>query len=105
MKVLHIVAAAALALGLTQMAYANHDGKEGGHCDRMKHNMTDADTNKDGAISKDEFMNEHQKMADEMFTKMDANKDGKIDQSERDAMKAKMKDHKMGDMDHGPDHK
>jgi hypothetical protein len=105
MKVLHIVAVTALALGLTQMAYANHDGKEGSHCDRMKHNMTDADTNKDGAISKDEFMSHHQKMADEMFTKMDANKDGKIDQAERDAMKAKMKDHKMGDMDHGPDHK
>ncbi len=104
MKVLHIVAVAALALGLTQMAYANHDGKDGS-CDRKKHGMMDSDANKDGAISRDEFMSGHQKMADEMFTKMDANKDGKIDQAERDAMKAKMKDHKMGDMDHGPDHK
>jgi hypothetical protein len=112
MKVLHIVAATALALGLAQAAYANHDGKEGGHCDR-KHAMQDADANKDGVISRDEFMSEHQKMADEMFTKMDTNKDGKIDQAERDAMKAKMKDHKMGNMkdhkmdnmDHGPDHK
>ncbi len=92
MKMIHIVATAALALGLTQLAYANHDGKEGGHCDR-KHGMQDADANKDGVISRDEFMSGHQKMADEMFTKMDANKDGKIDQAERDAMKAKWQEH------------
>jgi len=103
MKTLQIVAVAVLALGLTQMAYANHDGKDGMHCDR-KHAMEDADTNKDGAISHDEFIAAHQKMADEMFVKMDANKDGKIDQTERDAMKAKMdkhckmKDHKTDDM-------
>jgi Ca2+-binding EF-hand superfamily protein len=105
MKMTHIATAAVLALGLTQLAYANHDGKDTGHCERMKHSMMDADTNKDGAISKDEFMASHQTRADKMFTKMDANKDGKIDQAERDAMKAKMKDHKMGDMEHGPDHK
>ena len=103
MKILQIVAVAALTLGLTQMAYANHDGKDGMHCDR-KHAMQDADTNKDGAISHDEFTAAHQKMADEMFAKMDTNKDGKIDQAERDAMKekvgmhSKMKDHKMEDM-------
>lgn len=107
MKVLQIVAAAALALGLSQIAYANHDGKDGMHCTRSN-NMQDADTNNDGAISRDEFNAQHQKMADEMFAKMDTNKDGKIDQAEREAMhgkmgkKCNMKDHKMGDM---KDHK
>lgn len=89
MKILQLLAVAALALGLTQMAYAEHNGKDGKHCDR-KHAMQDADTNNDGAVSHDEFNAQHQKMADEMFTKMDANKDGKIDLAERDAMKSKM---------------
>jgi IMP cyclohydrolase len=99
MKILQLVAMAALTLGLTQMAYC----KDGMHCDR-KHAMEDADTNKDGAVSHDEFTAAHQKMADEMFTMMDTNKDGKIDQAERAAMhgkmgkKCNMKDHKMGDM-------
>jgi len=103
MKILQIAVVAALALGLTQMAYANHDGKDGMHSDHM-HAMQDADTNKDGVISHDEFTAAHQKMADEMFAKMDTNKDGKIDQAERDAMKEKMgkhykmKEHKMEDM-------
>lgn len=103
MKILQIAVVAALALGLTQMAYANHDGKDGMHSDHM-HAMQDADTNKDGVISHDEFTAAHQKMADEMFAKMDTNKDGKIDQAERDAMKekmgkhCKMKGHKMEDM-------
>jgi hypothetical protein len=95
MKILQLVAMAALALGLTQMAYANHDGKDGMHCDR-KHAMEDADTDKDGTVSHDEFTAAHQKMADEMFTMMDTNKDGKM------GKKCNMKDHKMGDM---KDHK
>jgi Ca2+-binding EF-hand superfamily protein len=106
MKILHIVATVALALGLTQLAYAKHEGSDDKSCDRKKHGMMDNDTNKDGAISRDEFMSGHQARADEMFAKMDANKDGKIDQAERDAMKAKWKEHrKSGEMEHGPDHK
>jgi uncharacterized membrane protein YebE (DUF533 family) len=93
MKITHIVAIAALALGLTQVAYANHDGGDDKHCDRKKHGMQDSDVNKDGVISKDEFMTSHQARADKMFAKMDANNDGKVDQAERDAMKAKMKEH------------
>jgi uncharacterized membrane protein YebE (DUF533 family) len=102
MKITHILATAALALGLAQLAYANHDGGDGKHCDRKHHGMQDADTNKDGAVSRDEFMTQHQAMADKMFAKMDANKDGKIDQAERDAMKEKMKEHHG---EHGADHK
>ncbi len=44
------------------------------------------DTNKDGAISKDEFM----KQGEERFKRMDKNNDGKIDKSERDAMHDQM---------------
>jgi EF hand len=104
MKSIHIVATVALALGLTQLAYANHDGKDGKSCEHKKHSMMDSDTNKDGAISRDEFMSGHQARADKMFAKMDANNDGKIDQAERDVMKAKWKEH-HGEMEHGPDHK
>ena len=100
MKILQLIAMATLALGLTQMAYADNHSKDGMHCDR-KHTMQDADANKDGALSRDEFNAHHQKMADEMFSKMDANKDGEIDQAERDGIKNKMakkcnmKDHKL----------
>ena len=111
MKITYILATAALALGLTQLAYAKH-GDDDAQCDRKKHGMMDNDTNKDGAISRDEFMSGHQARADKMFAKMDANKDGKVDQAERDAMKAKWKEHresgehhKSGEMEHGPDHK
>ncbi len=92
MKILHIVAAVALALGLTQLAYANHEGADGKHCD-FKHGWQDSDTNKDGVISRDEFMASHQTRAEKMFNMMDTNHDGKIDQAERDAMKAKWKEH------------
>jgi Ca2+-binding EF-hand superfamily protein len=88
MKIIRIVTIAILALGLSQLAYADEtNGKQGEH---MKHGMQDADTNKDGVISRDEFMAAHQAMAEKMFDKLDTNHDGKIDQAERDAMKAKM---------------
>lgn len=104
MKFTHVLAMTALALGLSQLAYANHhEGSEGKSCDHKKHGMMDNDTNKDGAISKDEFMSSHQARADKKFTMMDANKDGKIDQAERDAIKAKWKEH-HGDMEHGSHH-
>jgi len=102
MKILQLLAVAALSLCLTQMAYANHHEKDGMHCTRNSQ-MQNADANKDGAVSHDEFNAQHQKMADEMFTKMDSNKDGKIDQAEREAMhgkmgkKCNMNDHKMYD--------
>ncbi len=87
MKTLHILAIFSLVLGLSQTANAAH---EMGHEDTQ--NWQSADTNKDGVISKDEFMAKHQERAEKMFTKMDANKDGKIEESERKAMR-KMCDH------------
>lgn len=94
MKILHVVTAAALTLGLAQMAYANHDGADGKHYTHKRHSMQDSDTNKDGAISRDEFMSARQTRAEQHFAKMDTNKDGKIGQAELDAMKAKWREHR-----------
>ena len=55
-----------------------------------------ADTNKDGAVSKDEFLVAHVKH----FDMMDANHDGQLTQAERKAARQKM--HAMaGGMRHG----
>lgn len=55
-----------------------------------------ADTNGDGAISKDEYMARVQTKAAEKFNKKDANGDGSISQEEskayHDAKRGKMKD-------------
>jgi Ca2+-binding EF-hand superfamily protein len=107
MKSIQILAVAALALGFSQMTYADHCGADGKCCEH-KHGLQEADTNKDGAISRDEFIAAHQKMADEMFTKLDANNDGDIDQAEQKARKdemgknCKMQDHKMHKMEDTP---
>ena len=73
---------------------ATKEGKCGeGKCgsDKMK-----ADANKDGTVSKAEFMSRHEAM----FTAADANKDGMLDAKEHKAlhrdMKKKMKSHKEG---------
>lgn len=100
MKTIQMITVIALTLGLSQVAYADHhegDHKsaDGKHCNHKKHGMQDSDTNKDGAISREEFNKAHMAQADEMFAKMDANKDGKIDQAEREAIKMNMKDHCM----------
>lgn len=94
MKILQIVTIAALTLGLAQLAYAKHDSADGKHCAHKRHSMQDSDTNKDGAISRDEFMSARQARAEQHFAKLDANSDGKIEQAERDAMKAKWKEHR-----------
>ena len=96
---------------------AGHDGKhrggrEGGHGGGMKMMMMKmADTNKDGAVSRDEFVAAHAKH----FDMMDVNRDGQLTQPERKAARDKMHamsgmggggmrhdgkhgDHKMGDM-------
>jgi hypothetical protein len=86
MKTLRILAISSLILGLTQAAYAAHDGTDHDTMESRHHSWQDADTNKDGVISKDEFMAKHQARAEKMFTKLDANKDGKVDEAERKAM-------------------
>lgn len=63
------------------------EGKCGGR-------MMEADTNKDGQISKTEFMAKHEAV----FTEVDTNKDGMLDEKERQAMHGKMmKEGKCGE--------
>lgn len=66
-------------------------GKRGGGMMMMKM----ADTNNDGAVSKDEFLAAHGKH----FAMMDANHDGQLTKAERQAARAKMGG--MGGMRHG----
>ena len=57
-----------------------------------------ADSNKDGAVSRDEFLAVHAKH----FNMMDANHDGQVTQPERKAARQKM--HAMGGMGGGMRH-
>ena len=72
-------------------ALAEDGGPKGGekHGNRM---FEEQDTNKDGAISEDEFV----AFSKKRFVETDANKDGKVTQDEakahHDAMKAKWKE-------------
>lgn len=100
MKKLHLALLAALTLGLSGVAYADHHCKKNcddKHCDHKKHHLLEADTNKDGVISREEFNSAHQARADKMFNALDSNKDGKVNATERKAMhgeaKAKAKEH------------
>ena len=93
MKTLQILAISSLLLGLSQTANADHHEMNHDHADKHAHSWLDADANKDGVVSKDEFMAKHQQRAEKMFTKMDANKDGKIDDAERKAMHDKCDRH------------
>lgn len=93
MKTLQILAISSLLLGLSQTASANHHEMNHDHPGDKMHSWQDADANKDGVVSKDEFMAKHQARAEKMFSKMDENKDGKIDDAERKAMHEKCDRH------------
>lgn len=93
MKTLQILAISSLLLGLAQTANAAHDGTDHDAMGSHHHSWQDADTNKDGVISKEEFMAKHQERAEKMFTKLDANKDGKVDAAERKTMHDKCERH------------
>lgn len=89
-------------------AAGKHGGGKpgGGHGGMGMMMLKMADTNKDGAVSRDEFLATHAKH----FDMMDANHDGKLTKAERQAAHDKMRamhgkrgggmrgDHKMGDM-------
>ncbi len=108
MKKLHLALFAALTLGLSSVAYADHHCKkhcDEKHCDYKKHGMMDADANKDGVVSYEEFTKAHQARADKMFNAMDTNKDGKIDAAERKAMHGHGKmQGKAENKGHDPEH-
>ena len=69
-----------------------HDGGKpgGGHHEMGMMMLQMADANKDGAVSRDEFLAAHGKH----FDMMDANHDGKLSKEERQAAREKM--HAMG---------
>lgn len=63
-----------------------------GKCGGAKSDECPADTDKDGKVTKDEFIKHHEKMFDEA----DANKDGSLDADERKALHTKMGEGKCG---------
>lgn len=63
-----------------------------GKCGGAKSDECPADTDKDGKVTKDEFIKHHEKMFDEA----DANKDGSLDADERKALHSKMGEGKCG---------
>lgn len=84
-----LVVAMLAMLGFAQ-AYAADTPPQPGH---HAHEMMNADANKDGKISHDEFMAESQKRSEEHFKRMDTNGDGFVDQAERKAAFDSMREH------------
>jgi Ca2+-binding EF-hand superfamily protein len=83
------------------MGGPGHGGHRGGHGMGMGRGMgmmmlRMADTNHDGAVSRDEFM----AAATQHFDRMDANHDGKVTPEERQAMRAQMRSQMHDRMDH-----
>ncbi|PSJ17230.1 calcium-binding protein [Nitrosomonas supralitoralis] len=71
----------------TAQGSSQHD-----HGHKCEHKMSSVDSNKDGKISKEEFMKHHEAM----FEKNDANKDGFLDETERRDMMKNMHKHMHG---------
>ena len=69
--------------------HSHGDTKSGDQHGHQCEHMGPVDTNKDGKISKEEFMKHHEAM----FDKKDTNKDGFIDQSEMHRMMDHMHKH------------
>lgn len=81
--------------------HSHSDTKSGGdHGHQCASKMSSVDTNKDGKISKEEFMKHHEAM----FDKKDSNKDGFLDDTERRNMKEKMHKHDHGKQQNNGDH-
>ena len=78
------------SIGLSQLAYANHheEGKsmDGAKCEGMSHgnfSISGLDVNKDGDITKSEYLDADKSNSEKVFKHIDANGDGKLDQSEQ----------------------
>lgn len=93
---------AMLAVGtapaFAQMEGGPHEGPGGhrGPGGPGGHFFADADTNKDGFLTKDEMAAAQAKKLDEMFAKVDTNKDGKLSKEElqkgHEEMRKKMRE-------------
>lgn len=95
------VLSGALALAALNV-YANHH--DGAHHESESHEM-DADANKDGKVSFDEFKAARDKHMEEHFKRRDSNGDGFIDEAERKAAKEGWKAHHQGKKDKCEMHK
>ena len=85
------VSAADAAAKESGQAAGHGDMKSGDHhSHHCPHKMSSADLDKDGKISKGEFMKHHETM----FDKKDTNKDGFLDEAEMHRMKDHMHKHK-----------
>ena len=82
---------ATLGLFAFAQAYAEDAAPKAGH---HEHEWN-ADANKDGKISHDEFMAASQKRSEEHFKRMDTNGDGVVDEAEKKAAFDKMREHRQ----------
>jgi len=81
-------------------AAGHGDKSDDHHSHQCQHMMSSVDLNKDGKISKEEFIKHHEAK----FDKKDTNKDGFLDEAEMHSMNKHMHKHdqqKDGDHDHG----
>jgi Ca2+-binding EF-hand superfamily protein len=76
---------AATLLLCTNLAQANHhEGSEGcKNMEKMDFSMQSMDTDKDGIVSKDEYIKSTQTDVENDFKHIDANNDGKLDAKEQ----------------------
>ena len=79
-----LIATTAILLASTAAVAGHHGDKDGKMCEKkMAKKFEKMDTDKDGAISKDEFIT----YKTSKFEKMDADKDGKVSLDEKKAYK------------------
>lgn len=80
----HRIISALLVAGLSFWACPSFAQEEGGDAagEKFGQNWTQADTNKDGKISKEEYLERNQKISAERFAKIDKNEDDVIETAE-----------------------
>jgi EF hand len=95
MKKSALLCVIACSIGLSQLAYANHHeegkSKDGEKCEGMSHgsfSISGLDANKDGSISKSEYLEGDKSNKEKTFKHIDANSDGILDQSEQAEIEA-----------------
>ena len=88
-----------MLISVSQMAYANHhesgEDKHGEKCAGMAHgnfSISGLDANKDGAITKEEYLAGDKNNTEKTFKHIDANTDGKLDTAEQKDIEAVYKD-------------
>lgn len=88
-----------MLVSASQFAYANHhesgDDKHGEKCAGMAHgdfSISGLDANKDGAITKEEYLTGDKNNTEKTFKHIDANSDGNLDKAEQKEIEAVYKD-------------